>query len=367
MPKYLPEPSYHHGSSAKTAVLLVNLGTPEAPNASSLRRYLGQFLSDPRVVEIPKAIWWLILHGIILRIRPAKSAAKYASIWQPKGSPLRVITELQTSLLQTELTQRGHHITVRHAMRYGQPSVASELSRLKAEGCERILVLPMYPQYAASTTATVVDELSRWLLQTRNQPEIRTVKHFHDHTGYINALARSVEAHWQMHGRLADDGKLLMSFHGLPKRSLTLGDPYFCECQKTGRLLAERLGLTAEQYQVTFQSRFGKAEWLQPYTAQTVKALGTSGTQRLDVICPGFVADCLETLEEIAQEVRSDFIQAGGREFHYIPCLNENSDWITSLAALCETHILGWATRENNNAFNCETSKSRALALGATK
>ena len=365
MPRFLPEPPHRHGLPASTAVVLVNLGTPDAATAPALRRYLGEFLSDSRVVEIPKPLWWLILNGIILNTRPKKSAAKYASVWMPEGSPLRVHTERQTKLLKGLLGERGHHVTVTSAMRYGQPAIRQVLSHLRAEGASRILMVPMYPQYAASTTATVVDEASRWLLQTRNQPEMRFVRNFHDDPGYLAALEKSVRRHWQANGPLGEKGLLLLSFHGLPKRSLDLGDPYFCECHKTGRLLAARLGLNDNQYKICFQSRFGKAEWLQPYTAPTLQALGAQGTERVDVICPGFVADCLETLEEIAQEGREDFIAAGGKTYHYIPALNEDDAWIKALADLVERHLSGWATRETFDPHALEASARNAFKFGA--
>jgi ferrochelatase len=365
MPRFLPEPPHRHGQPATTAVVLVNLGTPEAPTAPALRRYLKQFLSDPRVVEIPKPLWWLILNGIILNIRPKKSAAKYATVWMPEGSPLRVHTERQAKLLKGLLGQRGHHLTVTWAMRYGAPSIADTLSHLKAEGARRILVVPMYPQYAASTTATVVDDACRWLLQMRNQPEMRFVRNFHDHAGYLAALEQSVRRHWQTNGPLGDNDRLLISFHGLPKRSLDLGDPYFCECHKTGRLLAERLNLKPEQFQICFQSRFGKAEWLQPYTAPTLHEWGQKGIRRIDVICPGFTADCLETLEEIAQEGRDDFLKAGGREYHYIPALNEDDAWIAALADLAEQHLAGWETRAAIDPQAQETTARQARKFGA--
>ncbi len=345
MSRYLAEPAYEHGSPASTAVVLINLGTPEAPTGPALRRYLKQFLSDPRVVEIPKPIWWLILNGIILNIRPKKSAAKYAAIWTPEGSPLKAHTEKQAKLLGGYLGERGHRVKVAWAMRYGAPSIPDTLSRLKAEGCTRILLIPMYPQYAASTTATALDDAYAWLLKTRNQPEIRSIRNFHDQEDYIAALEQSVRSHWQANG-LPDSGtRLLISFHGLPKRSLDLGDPYYCECQKTGRLLAERLNLKPEQFQVCFQSRFGKAEWLQPYTAPTLEKWANEGIHRVDVICPGFVADCLETLEEIALEGKASFLGAGGKEYHYIPCLNENPRWIEGLTTLVEQHLQGWPTQ----------------------
>jgi len=251
------EPTYTHGTTQQTAVLLVNLGTPEAPTAPAVRRYLKQFLSDPRVVEIPRAIWATILHGIILPFRSGKSAAKYASIWGADGSPLKVHTEKQTTLLRGYLGERGHQVQVAYAMRYGSPSVPQVLQQLQEQGCTRILVVPAYPQYAGSTTASVFDAVFAHYAGQRNVPELRMVKHYHDHESYIEALKRSVLAHWEAHGR---PDKLVMSFHGVPKRTLELGDPYHCECYKTARLLATQLGLTAEQYVVTFQSRFGKAQ-----------------------------------------------------------------------------------------------------------
>ncbi len=365
MPRFQPEPSYRHGTPSRTAVVLVNLGTPEAPTAPALRSYLKEFLSDPRVVEIPKALWWLILNGIILNIRPKKSAAKYASVWMPEGSPLRVHTQRQTTLLKGLLGERGHHLSVTYAMRYGDPALPDVLSQLKAEGHQRILIVPMYPQYAASTTATVVDAAARWLLQTRNQPEMRFIRNYHDDTAYLDALEASVRRHWTKNGPLGSNDRLLISFHGLPKRSLELGDPYFCECHKTGRLLAERLKLEENQYRICFQSRFGKAEWLQPYTAPTLEAWGKQGINRVDVICPGFVADCLETLEEIAQEGKHDFLSAGGGSCHYIPALNDDPAWIAALANLCERHLGGWDTRTPSNPEALETARREALRHGA--
>jgi ferrochelatase len=335
------EPPYSHGTVAKTAVVLVNLGTPDAPTASAVRRYLKEFLSDPRVVEIPSAIWWFILNGIILPIRSGKSAQKYASIWTNDGSPLKVHTEKQAKLLQGYLGERGHQVTVDYAMRYGSPSLPQVLQRLKAGGHDRILVLPAYPQYSGTTTASVFDAVFAHFARARNVPELRFVKHYHDHEGYIRALQKSVSAHWDMYGR---PDKLVMSFHGVPKRTLELGDPYHCECYKTARLLAEKLHLAQDQYVLTFQSRFGKAEWVQPYTAPTLQKLAREGIRRVDVMCPGFTSDCLETLEEIAMEARHDFLSAGGKEFNYIPCLNDAPAWMQALAEITEQHMIGWPT-----------------------
>ena len=359
MPRYAPEPAPYHGAPRRTAVLLVNLGTPEAPTAPALRRYLKQFLWDPRVVEIPRPVWWLILNGIILNTRPAKSAAKYAKIWMADGSPLKVHTERQAKLLKGWLGEAGNpDVDVAWAMRYGQPSIASALDRFKREGIERVLVVPAYPQYAASSTASVMDDVADWIKRSRNPLELRFIKHFHDHPGYIAALAASVREHWAANGR---PDKLVMSFHGLPRRSLDLGDPYYCECQKTGRLLAETLALTDKDYLITFQSRFGKAEWLQPYTQATLEKLGREGTGRVDAICPGFVADCLETLEEIAMECKESFLESGGKEFHYIPCVNERPDWMNALRDLVSTHLAGWPLAAQADA----AAAARAKALGA--
>jgi ferrochelatase len=354
------EPAYRHGSAPKTALLLCNLGTPDAPTAPALRRYLGQFLSDRRVVEIPRLLWALILHGIILRLRPAKSAVKYASIWTADGSPLQVWTRKQAQLLQGFLGERGHHLLVRHAMRYGEPAIGRTLDQLRADGVTRVLVLPAYPQYSGATTASVVDDVARWALQTRHLPELRFINRYHDEPLYIAALADSVRRHWAANGQAE---KLVMSFHGMPARTLALGDPYHCECQKTGRLLGEALQLRQDQYLITFQSRFGKAKWLEPYTEPSLVKLATAGVRSVDVICPGFSADCLETLEEIDQEARHAFIAAGGSQFHYIRCLNDDDAHLRALTALAERHLQGWPTRVPPQAS--EAQRQRALAAGA--
>ena len=366
MPRYLAEPDYQHGTPKKTAVVLINLGTPEAPTRGAVRAYLKEFLADPRVIEIPKLLWWPILHGIILNFRPRKSAEKYASIWTPEGSPLKTHTEKQTKLLRGYLGAAGHQVTVDYAMRYGEPSIPTVLSRLKANNCSRILLLPLYPQYAASTTATAFDAAFKWAGQIRNLPEIRTVRSFADHPGYIAALAASVQDHWQKTGIPGDSYRLIMSFHGVPKATLDQGDPYHCECQKTGRLLAEQLGLTSDRYQICFQSRFGRTEWLQPYTADTLTKLGKDKLQRVDILCPGFPADCLETLEEIALEGKALFLNAGGKEFHYIPCLNERDNWIRALAELALSHLAGWDTKTQKEE-ELTASAERAHALGAPR
>ncbi len=362
--RFQPEPERVHGTTPRTAVLLCNLGTPDSPTPAALRRYLAEFLSDRRVVEIPRLLWWPILHGIILRVRPAKSARKYAGIWTPEGSPLLVWTSKQAKLLRGYLGERGHDVTVRFAMRYGNPSMAKVLDELKAQHVERILVLPLYPQYSGPTTASVIDALGAWSQRIRALPEMRVVNHYHDDPGYINALARSISEHWQIHGR---PDQLVLSFHGVPKRTLMLGDPYHCECQKTARLLGQRLGLNADQLQVTFQSRFGKAQWLQPYTEPTLEELARRGLKRVDVLCPGFAVDCLETLEEIAKEARDAFLHAGGNDFHYLPCLNIRNDWIAALADLAIRHMQGWDTAHKSADPERDAQRTRALAMGAPR
>ncbi len=357
-----PEPAHAHGRAPATAVVLCNLGTPDAPTPAAVRRYLAEFLSDPRVVEIPRLAWLPILHGIVLRVRPARSARKYARIWMPEGSPLAVWTERQAVLLSGYLGQREHRVIVRHAMRYGEPAIAKVLDAVKAEGADRILIVPLYPQYAASTTASIGDAVSAWMRRTRNVPELRFVKHYHDDEGYIAALVARVNEHWRINGR---PDKLVLSFHGLPRRSLTLGDPYHCECLKTGRLVAERLRVAEDMVVVTFQSRFGRAEWLQPYTEPTLVGLARTGAGHVDVFCPGFTSDCLETLEEIDQEARAAFMAAGGVRFGYIPCLNDQHEWLAALSAIVARHLQGWAT-QSGDLEALGRQRQRALTAGAS-
>ena len=362
--RFAPEPSFRHDQSARTGILLCNLGTPDAPTAAAVRPYLAQFLSDDRVVEIPKLAWWPILHGIILRTRPAKSAAKYATVWHEKdGSPLLHWTTRQATLLRGWLGERGHNVQVLPAMRYGKPSIEAQLDALKKEGCTRILILPLYPQYSGTTTASVFDAVYDWAKTQRHIPELRFVNRYHDDAGYIDALAQRIEAHWRGHGR---GEKLVMSFHGVPERTLHLGDPYHCESHKTARLLAERLKLNADQYLVTFQSRFGKAKWLEPYTEPSLIALAQAGTQRVDVVCPGFTSDCLETLEEISQEAREAFLHAGGKQFEYIGCLNDSAPWLTALSNIAQQHMQGWPTQREDDA-SLKARLQRAKDLGATQ
>lgn len=348
--RYLPEPEQADPFDTHPAprepgpvgVLLVNLGTPEAPRPAEIRRYLAEFLSDPRVIEIPRYLWKPILHGMVLRRRPARIAPRYESIWMEEGSPLMVYSRRQAEGVQALLEQRGLPVRVALAMRYGQPSIPVAIDALRAQGCDRILTLPLYPQYSASTTATVVDAVGRYAARLRDQPELRYVKRFHTYPAYIGALADSIRGYWQANG---EPDKLLMSYHGLPRYSVELGDPYYRDCMETSRALAGRLGLPDDRVEVSFQSRFGAARWLEPYTEPTLKELARTGARKVDVVCPGFPADCIETLEEIDQEGRAAFLAAGGTQFRYIPALNDSPLWIAGLADLVERNIQGWETR----------------------
>ncbi|MDO9366333.1 MAG: ferrochelatase [Methylotenera sp.] len=361
---YNPEPKYEHGDQLKVGILLANLGTPDAPTVKALRPYLRQFLSDTRVVEIPRIIWWFILNCIILVIRPKKSAEKYATVWTKEGSPLMVHAQKQALLLRGFLGQKiKSPFAVELGMSYGNPSMASAIAKLKAQHCDRILVFPLYPQYAASSSASALDAVWRVLLKTRNVPAIRTVKHYHDHPAYISALAQSVLEHWRINGK---PSKLVMSFHGVPKFHLLKGDMYHCECHKTARLLAEALALSKDEYLVAFQSRFGKQEWLKPYLAATLEALGKAKTKRVDVICPGFSSDCLETLEEIAMEGKHIFQSNGGGDYEYIPALNENEAWIHAMTIIALDNLQGWVSVDWDSAQakkDAEMTRLRAKAL----
>ncbi len=361
---FFPEPSFNHGQAERTAVLYCNLGTPSSPNTKDVRRFLGEFLNDHRVVEIPRLIWLLILHFIILRFRPAKSAAKYSSIWTPAGSPLQVHTSEQARSLEAFLKHKGHHLIVRYAMRYGDHSIEDELKNLKQEGISRILILPAYPQYSATTTASLFDSVYGWAKKTRLIPELRFVNHYHDNLSYIKALANSIKKHWEINGH---PEQLVMSFHGVPERTLHLGDPYHCECLKTARLLSEELNLKKNQYRVTFQSRLGRAKWLEPYTEPSLIKMAKEGIKKVDLICPGFTSDCLETLEEIDIEARAAYLGAGGQSFNYITCLNNSDDFIKALGEITEQHLLGWPTYQVPNLEKLAISRDTAISLGASQ
>lgn len=359
MTVFLNTENFSHEENSEIGVLLVNLGTPEAPTASALRCYLAEFLWDPRVVEFPRLLWWLVLHGLILRIRPARSAKSYQKVWTKEGSPLLVHAKRQ----EAKLSERLSPIKVALAMRYGKPSISKGLESLRQQKIRRLLVVPLYPQYSATTTASVFDAVSDVLRRWRWLPEIRFISHYHDFPPYIQALATSVNAHWAEHGR-AD--KLLISFHGVPKRYLLKGDPYYCECHKTARLLAENLQLEEKDWQLVFQSRFGREEWLKPYLDETLKALPQQGVRCVDVICPGFSVDCLETLEEVDQENRHYFLQAGGEVFHYIPALNDNEVHINALLQLIQKNSLGWPT-EAPGVAEGQAMHASALLKGANR
>jgi ferrochelatase len=326
--------------AARYGVLLVNLGTPEAPTPKAVRQYLGEFLGDPRVIDAPRWLWWPILHGVILRIRPPKVAKAYASVWQEEGSPLLAIGRRQQRALQARLASSGgEEIPVELAMTYGKPSMEEAGLLLRKPGVERILVVPLYPQFSRTTTGAVFQRLAKALDPCPHLPELRFVRDYHDHPDYISALAASVRQHWETQG---DRGRLLMSYHGIPKRYVDNGDPYARHCQTTSRLLAEELGLGEGEWFQSYQSRFGREEWLKPYTDETLKAWGADKTECVDVISPAFAADCLETLEEIDAENRHYFQEAGGGRYRYIPALNDRPEHITLLANLVEQHTAGW-------------------------
>ena len=327
--------------SGRIGVLIVNLGTPESPEPGDVKRYLKEFLSDPRVIEIPAVIWQVILRGIILNTRPKKSAEAYSKVWTDRGSPLLVITQDQAAGLQQRL---GDAVLVRHAMRYGKPSIPTELKALQDAGCDRILLAPLYPQYSGATTATVVDKAAEYLAETRWQAALRTLPPYHDDPAYLDAL--EADTLRQLRGLDFVPEVLLLSFHGMPLRTLELGDPYHCHCRKTARLLAERLA-TADGYEnmrieTTFQSRFGRAQWLEPATDDTLIAEGAKGTKRLAVTAPGFSADCVETLEELAIEGRDEFLEAGGEQFAVLSCLNASNAGMKMLESIIRRELSGW-------------------------
>jgi len=339
--KYIGHTAYEHGTPVRTGVLLVNLGTPDEATAKGLRPYLRQFLSDPRVIEWPAWLWKPILNGIVLNVRPKKSAKLYASIWTEAGSPLLVYSQSIADQLQAGLrADWGDAMRVELAMRYGKPSIEAKLEALRQANVQRILVLPLFPQYSATTTATIFDVLFDALKRWRWSPELRTITGYHDHPRYIQGLAQTIRRFWEEHGRSA---KLLYSFHGIPQSYFDKGDPYHCFCHKTARLVSEQLGLAREEYEVCFQSRFGPEEWLRPYTDKTLEAWAHDGLKSVDAVCPGFAVDCLETLEEMAEQNRELFLEAGGEQYQYVPCLNDGPAQVALLLELANTHLQGWA------------------------
>jgi protoporphyrin/coproporphyrin ferrochelatase len=351
--KYKGNPDYNHDSPACTGILITNLGTPDAPTPAALRNYLAEFLSDPRLIEAPKYLWWFVLHGIILRTRPQRSAKMYEKVWTEEGSPLLSISKKQAEGIQNLLDKQfSGPVKIELAMRYGNPSIKSGLEKLQDANAKRILILPLYPQYSAATTASTFDAVTDQLKLWRWLPEIRMINHYHDDPAYIEALANSIEQHWQNNFK---PEKLLFSFHGLPKHYFLAGDPYYCECHKTARLVAEKLNLNEDDWLVTFQSRFGPKEWLKPYTDITLKSLASEGIKSVSIICPGFSADCLETLEEIDMQNRNFFIEAGGESFSYIPALNECPEHIELLSNIICQHAQGWP--EFSSEFNTEEIK----------
>lgn len=339
--KSIPSDHPQWPSHPKTGLLLVNLGTPDGTDKKSMRRYLKQFLSDRRVIEVPRLLWWIILNGIILNVRPKKSGEAYDRIWlhdEPDGSPLRKYTRLQAEALQKRFGANRDDLMIDYAMRYGQPSISDRLDALKAAGCNRFVIIPLYPQYAASTTATVNDDVFHWALKQRWQPAIRTAPPWHDHPDYIKALATSFTDHTKENR----PDHLMVSFHGIPQRYFAQGDPYHCHCMKTARLLREELDWPAEKYTVSFQSRFGSEPWLQPYTDKMLEHLGEHGTTSLAIMAPGFASDCLETLEELAMEGEEIFHEAGGTDFQYVPCLNDSAPGIALIETIARENLAGW-------------------------
>ncbi|WP_017444087.1 ferrochelatase [Gayadomonas joobiniege] len=354
---YKNNQNFSHQSTAKMGVLLINLGTPDAPDKASLRRYLKEFLADPRVVEVPRAVWWFILNGVILNIRPGRSAKAYQTVWTEQGSPLLIHTQAQADKLLCRLKKdHGGDIIVDFAMRYGNPSISKKLDDMMAKGVRKLLVLPMYPQYSGATTASTFDAIAKDFVQRRWLPDFRFVSHYHDYPAYIKALANKIESFWSQHGRAE---KLMFSYHGVPKKYLLKGDPYFCECHKTSRLVAEQLQLSENEYITCFQSRFGREEWLQPYADKTLEALPNQGIKSVQVVCPGFSADCLETIEEMGIENKDVFLNAGGESYQYIDALNSDDEHIEALASLVKDNLSGWTL----NLYNSEKSEQLATAL----
>lgn len=362
MAQYIGDSEFTHGSPATTGVLLVNLGTPDAPTSGAVRRYLRQFLSDPRVVEIPRWIWFFMLNGYILPFRPSRSAAAYRKVWTDEGSPLLTISQKLTGRLAQNLGADGKGIVTELGMTYGRPDIAGALDRLLGNGACRLIIVPLYPQYSGTTTGSVFDQVSDYFQNRRLIPDLIFISHYHDRPAYIQAVAASIRRQWQTEGR---GERLLFSFHGIPKGNLLNGDPYHCECLKTARLICEALELGDDEWFVSFQSRLGRAEWLRPYTDETFREWGQQGVGDVDVVCPGFAIDCLETLEEIAMQNRDIFAEAGGGKLNYIPCLNDSDEHASMLADMVLEKIPVVASEPADSGLGA--SRERALARGASR
>ena len=369
MTAFTAPPQFSHGQRPEIGVLVCNLGTPAAPDASSVRKYLAEFLSDKRVVELTDWLWKPILHGVILRIRPGRSAAAYQKVWGEEGSPLLDISKRQAEAIQIALDRENtNSFTVELGMRYGEPSIASALQNLRAKQVRKIIVLPLYPQYASATTGSVFDAVASELTSWRWVPELHFVNEYYSDSRYLDALAESIEKHWQDHGR---NERLLMSFHGIPEEYFLAGDPYYCHCQATARELAARLSLDEQRWQITFQSRVGRQRWLQPYTDLTVEKFAREGVKSLDVVCPGFSADCLETLEEIAMQNAEIFQAHGGQQLNYIGALNDNDAHVNFLSSLIREHCQSWLQNQQTDSLSDADERTkireRATALAATE
>ena len=339
MVKYFGEKNYEHGSDDKTGVLITNLGTPDAPKRKELKKYLNQFLSDPRVIEIPKFIWQLILQLVILQIRPSKSAAAYKKIWTENGSPLLDISIRQLNAIKKKLSTSDPNMVIALGMRYGNPSIENALKKLQSQHVRRLLILPLYPQYCAATTGSTFDAVTNVLQKWRWIPEVRFINQYFEENSYIKVLSNSIQKFWIKNKK---PEKIIFSYHGIPKRYLINGDPYHCFCLKTTRLVKEYMQLNDEDVMTTFQSRFGREEWLQPYTSETLKELPKQNIKNIHIISPGFSSDCLETLEELEEENKEYFLKAGGTSYNYIPCLNDSQEHIDFISELITKHTQGW-------------------------
>ncbi|WBF65909.1 MAG: ferrochelatase [Candidatus Kinetoplastibacterium crithidii] len=330
---------YLKNSNSKIGILLVNLGTPKSTSIDDIREYIGSFLSDNRVVELPRFIWQIILRTIVLRTRPRKLRSLYEKIWMPEGSPLYVYTKLQALKLERIFLQKNINVRIEFCMRYGYPSIKESLDSLMDGSCEKVLLFPLFPQYSSSTTGSIVEYVGRYLIHKRDIPEFRYIKRFSSSKFYIDSLVTNIHNYWDMHGF---PNSLVVSFHGLPQYSIDKGDPYYKDCIETFKLLSSQLNFDKNIIYISFQSKFGYSEWIKPYTSETLVNLAKSGIDRVDVVCPGFISDCLETLEEINEQCRHLFLNSGGKDFHYINALNDNDDWINGLENFIKTHIYGW-------------------------